>query len=47
MEVSLRIAQILGLSDEWLDLTKSRVLDMSKILVPLGDLPENLRLTEA
>jgi hypothetical protein len=47
MEVSLRIAQILGLSDELLDLTKSRVLDVSKISVPLGELPENLRPTEA
>ncbi|KAJ5961468.1 hypothetical protein N7501_006409 [Penicillium viridicatum] len=47
MEVSLRIAQMLGLSDELLDLTKSRVLDVSKISVSLGDLPENLRPTEA
>lgn len=47
MEVSLRIAQMLGLADEFLDLTISRVLDVSKIPVPLTDLPENLRPTEA
>ncbi|KAH8595343.1 hypothetical protein B0O99DRAFT_622664 [Bisporella sp. PMI_857] len=47
MEVSLRIAHMLGLADELLDLTISRVLDVSKISVPLGDLPENLRPTEA
>lgn len=47
MEVSLRIAHMLGLADEFLDLSISRVLDVSKIPVPLGDLPENLRPTEA
>lgn len=47
MEVSLRIANMLGLADELLDLTLSRVLDVSKIPVPLADLPENLRPTEA
>ncbi|KAL1792283.1 hypothetical protein ACET3X_008790 [Alternaria dauci] len=47
MEVSLRIAQMLGIGDELLDLSRSRVLDVSKISVPLGDLPENLRPTEA
>ena len=47
MQVSLRIAHMLGLADELLDLTMSRVLDVSKIPVPLRDLPENLRPTEA
>ncbi|KAH7134873.1 hypothetical protein B0J11DRAFT_517118 [Dendryphion nanum] len=47
MEVSLRIAHMLGLADELLDLTISRVLDVSRFLVPLGDLPENLRPTSA
>lgn len=47
MEISLRIAQMLGLGDELLDLTIKRVLDVSKLPVPLEDLPENLRPTEA
>jgi hypothetical protein len=47
MEVTLRIANMLGLADELLDLTLSRVTDVSKISVPLADLPENLRPTEA
>ncbi|CAN9424761.1 unnamed protein product [Alternaria alternata] len=47
MEISLRIAQMLGLGDELLDLTIKRVLDVSKLSVPLEDLPENLRPTEA
>ncbi|KAF2855530.1 hypothetical protein T440DRAFT_463934 [Plenodomus tracheiphilus IPT5] len=47
MEVALRIAQMLGLTDEFLDITLSRVLDVSKISVPLEDLPGNLRPTEA
>lgn len=38
---------MLGLADELLDLNANRVLDVSRILVPLGDLPENLRPTEA
>ncbi|KAH6841256.1 hypothetical protein AA0119_g9683 [Alternaria tenuissima] len=47
MEISLRIAQMLGLGDELLDLTIKRVLDVSKLSVPLEHLPENLRPTEA
>lgn len=47
MEVSLQIAHMLGLTDDLLDLTLRRVLDVSKIPVPLGNLPENLRPTEA
>lgn len=47
MEASLRIAHMLGLVDEFLDLTISRVLDVSKLSVPLEDLPESLRPTEA
>ena len=47
MGASFRFAQMLGLVDELLDLTMSRVLDVSRIPVPLGDLPETLRPTEA
>jgi hypothetical protein len=47
MEVTLRIAQMLGLTNELLDLTTTRVFDVSTIPVPLEDLPENLRPTEA
>lgn len=47
MEVSLQIAHMLSLADELVDLTISQVLDVSKISVPLKDLPENLRPTEA
>lgn len=47
MEVSLRIAQMLGLVDDFLDLSISRVLDVSKLSVPVENLPKNLRPTEA
>ncbi|KAI8939936.1 hypothetical protein NX059_003662 [Plenodomus lindquistii] len=46
MEVSLRIAQMLGLTDAFLDLTLRQVIDISKFPVPLTDMPENLRPTE-
>ncbi|KAH6665224.1 hypothetical protein B0J14DRAFT_606727 [Halenospora varia] len=38
---------MLGLADDLVDLTISRVLDVSRISVPLGDLPGNLHLTVA
>jgi hypothetical protein len=47
MEASLRIAHLLGLADEFLDLTITRVLDISKLSVPIEQLPEHLRPTEA
>ncbi|APA16026.1 hypothetical protein sscle_16g107960 [Sclerotinia sclerotiorum 1980 UF-70] len=47
LEVSLRIAHMLGLADDWVDLTINRVLDVTRISVPLVDLPGNLHPTAA
>ncbi|GIZ46173.1 hypothetical protein CKM354_000931100 [Cercospora kikuchii] len=47
MEASLRIASMLGIMDEVLDLTANRVFDLSKIPVTSGEIPENLRPTQA
>ncbi|KAH7075005.1 hypothetical protein FB567DRAFT_182189 [Paraphoma chrysanthemicola] len=47
MDMSLRVASMLGLTDEFLDLTVFRVFDTSRLTIPLEDLPENLRPTEA
>ncbi|EPE24231.1 hypothetical protein GLAREA_08081 [Glarea lozoyensis ATCC 20868] len=47
MEASLRIANLLGLADDFFDLTVTRVLDVSKLQVPIDQLPEHLRPTTA
>lgn len=47
MEASVRIANMLGITDEILDLTANRVFHLSKLAVSPGDIPENLKPTEA
>ncbi|KAH7411237.1 hypothetical protein BKA64DRAFT_704341 [Cadophora sp. MPI-SDFR-AT-0126] len=47
LELTLRFAHMLGLANDLVDLNISRVLDITRISVPLGDLPGNLRPTEA
>ncbi|KAH9224784.1 hypothetical protein DL95DRAFT_452520 [Leptodontidium sp. 2 PMI_412] len=46
MEASLQIAQIFGCANEIMDLSANRVFDLSKLTIPLIDIPENLRPTD-
>ncbi|KAG4429762.1 hypothetical protein IFR05_014753 [Cadophora sp. M221] len=46
MEATLQIAQLFGCVNELMDLSANRVLDLSKLTVPLASIPENLRPTD-